>query len=75
MPSYLQTLANIVADHQGSVGRHDNIDLNKQVVASMVGSASVNLEDLAVVGQRDVGQLLQEGWISRLSDDELDLLY
>jgi hypothetical protein len=40
----------------------------------MVGGAGVHLEDLAVVGQRDVGQL-QERWIGSFANDELDLLY
>lgn len=41
----------------------------------MIGGTGVDLEDLTVVGQRNVSQLLQERWVSSFANDELDLLY
>jgi len=47
---YLKTLADIVALAKWGIGRHDHIHLYKEIVAGMVRSARIDLQDLAVVG-------------------------
>ncbi|OSS48738.1 hypothetical protein B5807_06873 [Epicoccum nigrum] len=69
----LQLLRDVVGGAQAGVGVHDDVDLDDEAGARVVGAHRVDLADGGGVGHGDVGDVLQHGRVGGDADQQLEL--